>query len=214
MQPSIYDCPIFELSLITMDLESTGLNPNSARICQVALVEAYNRTITREKCIFINPGITIPLDAQRVHGISNFTVRNAPYFRDIAGYLHQLVNNPNLILAGHNLIQYDWKLLGSELERAFGFTLGCTPIMLDTLVLSKSISSLPHFNYRPQNHKLSTLASYFNLKVAKAHDALSDARTSWSVLDKFVELLEHKQQNPVLLGDLIRLQQPKISKRI
>ncbi len=107
-----------------IDLETTGLELESARIVQlstfkIATVELLRPVIdtasVEQKTYLVNPGIPIPKEASDVHGITDEMVRNKPpfsaYSKGLLGFLD------GCDLAGYNVINFDIPLLAEEFAR-------------------------------------------------------------------------------------------------
>jgi DNA polymerase III epsilon subunit-like protein len=85
----------------------------------------------------------------------------------------------NIILIGHNFKNFDLQFLNKHLsEQNLPFL--NFPI-IDTLYLSKQKLNLP-------NHKLQTLAWYFNIDYSKAHKAIIDAKITKEIFFKLLDL--------------------------
>jgi len=66
--------------IIYFDIESTGVETETARIVELACIK-YNPDGTQEeKTILVNPGIPIPKEASDVHGITDEMVKDKPVF--------------------------------------------------------------------------------------------------------------------------------------
>ena len=108
---------IAHLPIVAIDTETTGRDPASDRIVEVACVRYERGEITARhswRSWLVNPGRPIPKEAFDVHGISDDDVKNAP---DFAGILPELLQ----ALAGAVPLAYnaefDRKQLMSELGR-------------------------------------------------------------------------------------------------
>lgn len=104
--------------LVFFDLETTGLNHASDRIVEISLVKVYpdgrREAMTRR----VNPGISIPLESTRIHGISDADVADAPRFADIASDVLGFIGDADL--AGFNILRFDLPVLHRELALAGG----------------------------------------------------------------------------------------------
>ncbi len=108
--------------ILFYDLETTGLDPDSSRIVELAAVEgpeARPAYLGR-----FDPGVPIPLEASRVHGITDEAVRGERRFEEAAAELQRLFEGR--VLCGYNIRRFDTPLLDAELRRAGqpGFDLG------------------------------------------------------------------------------------------
>jgi len=111
------------------DLETTGLDPDSARIVELAAVDRAGEGdryadgqlelgFERELTVLrrYHPGVPIPPEAARVHGITDDDVAQAPRFAEEAAEVQRLFEGR--ILCGYNLRAFDTPLLDAELRRA------------------------------------------------------------------------------------------------
>jgi DNA polymerase-3 subunit epsilon len=60
-----------ERPLAIIDLETTGVDPRVDRIVEVSVLKVSPDGTTDHRTRRINPGIPIPIEATRIHGISN-----------------------------------------------------------------------------------------------------------------------------------------------
>ena len=75
--------------LVIIDIETTGLNPATDRILELAVIK-FTPTGERLSAVQrINPCIPIPATATALHGIRDVDVANEPSFADVACALHQ-----------------------------------------------------------------------------------------------------------------------------
>jgi len=71
-----------DLPWAVLDVETTGFAPSYAKIVELAIVRMRGGKVERKWSSLLNPGIDIPREVSRVHGIDNFDVRHAPRFID------------------------------------------------------------------------------------------------------------------------------------
>jgi DNA polymerase-3 subunit epsilon len=105
-----------ERPLAVIDTESTGLNPDTARIVRISVLrlELDGRKTLRSE--LVNPGIPIPRGATAVHGITDDDVAGKPPFRAYARALAQALQDCDL--AGFAVERYHLPLLLAEFRRA------------------------------------------------------------------------------------------------
>ena len=101
--------------LAFFDLETTGINTQSDRIIEIAVVKCLPKGIVREFQYRINPEIPIPPSATAVHGITDADVALAPTFAQIAARLLQFLDGCDL--SGVNVRRFDLPLLQQEFRR-------------------------------------------------------------------------------------------------
>lgn len=180
---------------IALDVETTGLNPRTHRIVEIALVEVTSLINARasgsvELSVYetlVNPERTISRDATKVHGITNADVADAPVFTDITGHILDKLAGDNVVVIGHN-VAFDIKFLRAEFDRA-----GVRLPMIETecsLWLARRV--LP----QAENHKLGTLASILDLAGTggKEHSAAHDAVLSAQLFHTLTRMEEMEQE--------------------
>lgn len=175
---------------IVLDTETTGFDPAQGdRIIEIAAVELINDLPTgRTWHTLVNPLCPIGLGAQRIHGITDAMVANAPLFEQIADAMLAFLADDPLII--HNAA-FDLKFLNHELA-----LLGKDPInsarVIDTLALARA-----KFPGSPVS--LDALCRRFQIPLTgrKKHAALLDCQLLARV---YLELIGGRQQS--LLNDL------------
>ncbi len=105
-----------ERPIVFMDLEATGLNPAFDRIVELTFVKVNSDLLEETKTARVNPGIPIPPEATRLHGISDDDVRDRPMFREYAADLVAFLEDCDL--GGFGITRYDVPLLEAEFRRA------------------------------------------------------------------------------------------------
>lgn len=105
-----------ERPLAVIDTESTGLNPETARIVRISVlrVEPDGRRSLRSE--LVNPGVPIPAGATAVHGITNEEVGGLPPFQAYARALAESFDDCDL--AGFAIDRFHLPLLKAEFRRA------------------------------------------------------------------------------------------------
>jgi len=153
---------------IVVDTETTGLDPRSHRIVEVGCIELVNhvpsgRTFQR----YVNPGMAMPPDAARVHGIDDAFLKDKPPFAAIADELVAFLGDAPLVI--HNA-EFDLGFLNAELGR-----LGRPPLdaarAVDTVTLARR-------KYPGAPASLDALCKRFGVDLSERnlHGALLDAR--------------------------------------
>ena len=101
--------------LAIVDVETTGSDPASDRITEIALLEVHGTALTGEWSTLVNPGGVIPGALQALTGITQERVERAPRFEQIAGELHERL--AGRVFVAHNA-RFDYGFLRREFERA------------------------------------------------------------------------------------------------
>ena len=111
MQHLVLDRP-----LVFIDFETTGVSPVSDRIIEFSMIKVHpdgrREVMTRR----VNPGIPIPPDSSRIHGITDADVAGAPPFVRIADEVLTFISDADL--AGFNIQRFDLPILHRELSLA------------------------------------------------------------------------------------------------
>ncbi len=122
-----------ERPIIYFDIESTGVETETARIVELACIK-YNVDGTQEeKTILVNPGVPIPIEASDVHGITDEIVKDKPFFKQYAQAIRNWFDGCDL--AGFNSDNFDIPLLSAEFERSGLEGINWNPNLLDIMKL-------------------------------------------------------------------------------
>ena len=105
------------LPALALDLETTGLNPKSDRIVQLAAITMLGPRILESPRLerTVNPGVPVPAVATRIHGLNDKALSGAPSFAAVAPALAELVQSR--VLIGQH-IAFDLAVLHQEALRA------------------------------------------------------------------------------------------------
>ncbi len=156
---------------VSLDLETTGLNPKTDRITEIGAVRFRGDRVLDEFHSLINPGKNIPYQIQHLTGISNRMVANAPRFADIRADLQRFVADSPVI--GHN-VQFDLGFLRNLglFERNSG---------IDTFEIASIL--LPHAS----RYSLKSLAALLDVAEPPTHRALDDARVTHRLFEALLD---------------------------
>jgi DNA polymerase-3 subunit epsilon len=101
--------------LAVLDVQSTGLDTDNARIVKLAVFRVDPDGSEHVKSVIVNPGIPIPSGASQVHGISDLYVMDKPVFRAYARALADHLEGCDI--AGFGIERFGLPLLLAEFER-------------------------------------------------------------------------------------------------
>ena len=165
-----------ESGFVVFDLETTGAKTPPCRVTEIGAYRVRGGEIVEEFHTLVNPEMPIPFFITMLTGISDEMVRAAPKFGDIADDFLAFIGDS--ILVAHNA-SFDMRFLNHEVGRKYeGYGVGNPSIC--TVQLSRKL--LPDV----ENHKLKTLAEYFNVELVNHHRANADAHATARI---FVNLL-------------------------
>lgn len=176
--------------LLGLDLETTGADPETARVVQWALVAiGHGQQVARRQHGLVNPGVPIPDEARAVHGISDAAVRERgtnprPTLemidRELADASWQVVP-----VVAYNGV-YDLTVLTRECDRhgarRAARAAGSRLCLIDPYVLDRGAD-----RYRKGKRTLTDLARHYDVEQRGAHDALADVETTLALLPAIVE---------------------------
>lgn len=168
---------------IIFDTETTGLDPASGdRMVEIGCIEMVNRVTTgRNFHAYFNPERNMPMEAERVHGLSEAFLSDKKLFRDHAAELLDFLGDATLV--AHNA-QFDFGFLNAELALC-----GHDPIGLDRMIDTLAISRRRHPGAK---HSLDALCSRYGIDRSHRvlHGALLDAELLAQI---YVELTGGRQ---------------------
>jgi DNA polymerase-3 subunit epsilon len=157
-------------SYTIVDVETSGLDSTKHRVLSVAAVRlGVDGQVCDEYHTLVDPGCDPgPI---HIHGLTREKLRGAPCFENIRHHLSKHLTGQ--VLVAHNA-QHDYRFLAREFSLV-GSTLP-VPRRLCTLAFAHRVA-VP-----TPDHKLRTLAAYYNVEQTRWHDALDDARVLAKIL--------------------------------
>lgn len=181
------------LEFAIVDLETSGLEAQSARVIEIAILLVNSKgDVLEEYATLINPGDG-RVGPTFLHHITEEAVFTAPTFKEVAGDILKRFEN-RIIVAHH--AAFEDKFLAAEFNRA-GIKLPPLPA-LDTLWLSRQVVDLP-------NYKMQTVLQHYGVEEIDLHTALGDVRALNKVLPILIS------QAPGILFPTIHSELPQVS---
>ncbi len=167
--------------LIFFDLETTGINIASDRIVEISYLKITPVWEETSKTILVNPGIPIPKETTKIHGITDEDVKDAPTFAEIAQSLANEFEGCDF--AGYNLNKFDIPLLAEEFMR----------VNVDFDLKKRKFVDVQVIFHKMEQRTLSAAYKFYCDKELKdAHSARADTRATYEILqaqlDKYPEL--------------------------
>ena len=162
--------------LAFIDLETTGVNPGTDRIVEIAIVKILTDGTKSVKRKLVNPGIPIPKGASDIHGITDEMVKDAPTFKQVAQELKQMLDGCDL--AGYNSNRFDVPLLMEEFLRA----------QVDFDMKSRKLLDIQNIFHKMEPRTLSAAYKFYCSKnLNGAHGAEVDASATHEILEAQLE---------------------------
>ncbi len=177
---------------IVFDTETTGLEPlKGDRLVEIGAVELFNHLPTgRDFHIYINPERSMPVEAFRVHGLSDEFLADKPVFSALVDDFIEFIGDATLI--AHNA-SFDIGFINAEFAR-----LGKPPIgperVIDTLALARR-------KHPMGPNSLDALCSRYGIDSSKrtVHGGLID---SVLLAEVYLELIGGRQPDLVLVPEV------------
>ena len=155
-------------TLCILDIETTGFEPEESEIVEIYILKIQNNKVIDEFYSLFKPEKNIK--NSDIHGITDHKVKNAPRINEMSDEITNFLSGSTLV--GHNLDNFDLKFLNYHLDNELQNN------TLDTLTLSRSI-----LKDKVENHKLNTLAEYFEV-TPPTHSAKDDVMTTFEIYKK------------------------------
>lgn len=184
--------------ILCIDTETTGVDPFTARIVEVATATLDpDGSVTSSWSTIVDPGVQIPDDVAEVHGITTARAYNEGVSPAIAlshlavelwAHIEEYGGLAPVVMYN---ARYDWPLILSEAER-HGVEVPCFAPILDPYLIDRMCD-----RYRPGKRQLVLVAGHYDvdLAAADAHGALADAvaagRVMRAILHRFPEIRDH-----------------------
>lgn len=156
--------------LVGFDLETTGVDPETARIvtaCVVLDIPGHEPVV---RSWLVNPGVDIPAEAAAVHGVTTERAQAEGQYPDVAiGEILTLLGaqaNPPLVAFN---AAYDFTVLDREARRLGREPLVPRPV-IDPFVIDKQVD-----RYRRGKRTLGITCQHYGVTLDAAHTADADA---------------------------------------
>ncbi|MBQ7923233.1 MAG: PolC-type DNA polymerase III [Clostridia bacterium] len=148
---------------VIFDIETTGLSAATCKITEIGAVKVQNGEILDRFNMFVNPGVPIPENIVKLTGITDEMVADAPPIAEVLPEFLAFADGKMLV--AHNAV-FD---TGFIRQAAEDMGIQFDNPYLDTLAMSR------YMNPDLKNHKLDTLAKFYNLGEFNHHRACDDA---------------------------------------
>lgn len=167
---------------VVIDFETTGFNPYSDQIIQVAAVRYRNHELADQFVSFVNPERPIPSRITSLTGITNYRVSDAPTIQEVLPLFLAFLGEDTIV--AHNA-SFDMRFLKSN-TNMLRLSEPKNKVV-DTVFLAKK------YMKHAQNHKLETLKRMLGIRLS-SHNALDDCITCAAVYQKCAAMQEEGQK--------------------
>lgn len=172
--------------LLSFDLETTGKDPHTARIVTSALITINGRDVDKLE-LLADPGVPIPEEASKVHGISTEYAQEhgRPHDEVLAETVRRIREGWK---AGATLIVYN-ACYDLTVLRTLDPSFTVDGPVVDPLVIDKAKD-----RYRKGGRQLDRVCEHYGVGLDNAHeataDALAAARVAWKLARAYPEITE------------------------
>ncbi|MCR5591129.1 MAG: PolC-type DNA polymerase III [Lachnospiraceae bacterium] len=167
-------------SFVVFDLETTGFSPIDNNIIEIGAVKIEGGKITDRFSTFVNPKEPIPYRIEKLTGINDKMVEDAPFVNDALTQFRSFIGDA--VLVAHNA-SFDMGFLMAK-EEAAGFD--SVHSYVDTLGMSRLL--VPEIS----KFKLDSLCKFFKVSLENHHRAVDDAEATAHIFLKLIGRLEEK----------------------
>ena len=178
-------CPV-----VFFDLETTGTDINKDRIVEICYLKVWPNGNEDAHTMRINPGMHIPEESSKVHGIYDDDVKDCPTFKEVAKNIAKDFEGADI--AGFNSNRFDVPLLAEEFLRA--------DVDID-LARHRFIDVQVIFHKKEQRTLSAAYKFYCGKNLEDAHTALADTRATYEVLKAQLDKYPDLQNDMKFLSD-------------
>ncbi len=170
--------------IVFFDLETTGINIVKDRVVEISVLKVMPNGKEEQKTIRVNPGMHIPEEASKVHGIYDEDVKDCPTFKGIAKELAKYIEGCDL--GGFNSNRFDIPLLAEEFLRA----------EVDFDMSKRKFVDVQTIFHKMEQRTLSAAYRFYcDKNLEDAHTAAADTMATYEVLkaqlDRYGDQLEN-----------------------
>lgn len=177
-------------SIVAIDIETTGLDPNRDAVIEIGAIKFNGRRIEDEWTTFINPNRPIPEAITNLTGIDDSMVRSAPRLSDVTGDLQAFIG--------------ECPVLGQNVRFDLGFLQKHHILLFNQVIDTYELASvlLP----TASRYNLGALGQQLGIPLPASHRALDDARLTHAV---YLRLMDLAAELPLeLLAEIVRAGEP------
>ncbi|MCI9568326.1 MAG: PolC-type DNA polymerase III [Lachnospiraceae bacterium] len=167
---------------VVFDIETTGFSPSKNKIIEIGAVKVTDGVIVDRMDEFVNPKVPIPFEIERLTGINDSMVLEAPEIDVILPRFLEFCGDA--VLVAHNA-SFDVSFIS---HNAVLLGIPFAPTVVDTVALSRAL--LPSLS----RYKLDNVAKALGVSLLHHHRAVDDAEATAGIFLKLSELLKTQHQ--------------------
>ena len=179
---STYSSPCFLDEYIVIDIETTGLDPLTDDILEIAALHIKNGSVADSFSEFVYSD-KINAKSMEINHITPARVANARKCSEVLKDFTNFISD--LPLIGHNIC-FDLSFIRTKISIDNPFD--------DTCALSKRYLCDGKYGIRLENCKLSTVCAAFNISFVPNHRALDDCKCTFECYEKIKGILSQPEE--------------------
>lgn len=194
--------PIEQQIFVCLDCETTGLEPRTDRVIEVAAVRFRNGEILDRWETLVDPGIPIPPSSSAIHHIRDPMVAGKPSISAVLPTLLEFVEDHPVV--GHG-VHFDLQILHHEAVRSGASSAWDKKPYIDTLRLARLYGDSPE-------NSLERLRQHFNIAAEGAHRAMNDVTVNIQVFQRLTRQFKTVKEIEKTLGKPILMRKMPLGK--
>lgn len=168
---------------VVFDIETTGFSPVNDHIIEIGAVKVSGGQVVDRFSTFVNPRVPIPFEIEKLTGIRDDMVMEAPLIEDVLPRFLEF--SKECVLVAHNA-NFDMSFI---MENARRQGLPTEYTYVDTVGIARVL--LPG----QSKHTLDAVAKTLNISLENHHRAVDDAECTAWIFVKFIKMLEEREVN-------------------
>ena len=191
-----------DADFVVFDIETTGFSPVNNKIIEIGAVKIQQGEITDRFSVFVNPGVPIPFEIEKLTSINDSMVMDAPPIEVILPQFLDFCQNA--VLVAHNA-NFDMSFIMENAKRQ-GLLRKFT--FVDTLGIARVL--LTH----QAKHTLDAVAKTLSISLENHHRAVDDAECTAHIFLKFSAMLRERGADTLSRINALGESSPDIIKKL
>ena len=187
---------------VVFDIETTGFSPVNNKIIEIGAVKIQQGEITDRFSVFVNPGVPIPFEIEKLTSINDSMVMDAPPIEVILPQFLDFCQDA--VLVAHNA-NFDMSFIMENAKRQ-GISRKFT--FVDTLGIARVL--LTH----QAKHTLDAVAKTLSISLENHHRAVDDAECTAHIFLKFSAMLRERGEDTLSRINALGESSPDIIKKL
>ena len=187
---------------VVFDIETTGFSPVNNKIIEIGAVKIQQGEITDRFSVFVNPGVPIPFEIEKLTSINDSMVMDAPPIEVILPQFLDFCQDA--VLVAHNA-NFDMSFIMENAKRQ-GLSRKFT--FVDTLGIARVL--LTH----QAKHTLDAVAKTLSISLENHHRAVDDAECTAQIFLKFADMLKERGADTLSRINALGESSPDIIKKL